>query len=92
MIGLDQRYREGTCEWKVMATRYVLRTGEVILSNRNPEELDVYCYRTGANDHTCLLLSDQSVRFGLIGKQQTCLLYTSPSPRDTALSRMPSSA
>jgi hypothetical protein len=45
---------------KVMATRYVLRTGEVIHSNRNPEELDVYCYRTGANDHTCLLLSDQS--------------------------------
>ena len=32
----------------------------MILSNRNPEELDVYCYRTGANDHTCLLLSDQS--------------------------------
>ena len=28
--------------------------------HRNPEELDVYCYRTGANDHTCLLLSDQS--------------------------------
>ena len=54
-----------------MAMRYVLRTGEVIHSNRNPEELDVYCYRTGANDHTCLLLSDQS-----------CLLYTSPSPRD----------
>ena len=43
-----------------MATRYVLRTGEIIHSNRNPEELDVYCYRTGANDYTCLLLSDQS--------------------------------
>ena len=43
-----------------MATRYVLRTGEVINSNRNPEELDVYCYRTCAIDHTCLLLSDQS--------------------------------
>ena len=38
----------------------MIRTGEVIHSNRNPEELDVYCYRTGANDHTCLLLSDQS--------------------------------
>ena len=25
-------------------------------------------------------------------KPSTCLLYTSPSPRDTALSRMPSSA
>ena len=60
MIGLDQRYRGGILGLKVMATRYVLRTGEVIHSNRNPEELDVYCYRTSANDYTCLLLSDQS--------------------------------
>ena len=60
MVGLNQRYWEGIRWWKVMATRYVLRTGEVIHSNRKPEELDVYCYRTGANDYTCLLLSDQS--------------------------------
>ena len=26
------------------------------------------------------------------GKRYTCLLYTSPSPRDATLSRMPSSA
>ena len=29
---------------------------------------------------------------GTNGKQSTCLLYTSPSPRDGLLSRMPSSA
>ena len=29
---------------------------------------------------------------GGIGFPQTCLLYTSPSPRDATLSRMPSSA
>ena len=29
---------------------------------------------------------------GGIGKSFTCLLYTSPSPRDGLLSRMPSSA
>ena len=28
----------------------------------------------------------------LSGDDQTCLLYTSPSPRDRSLSRMPSSA
>ena len=28
----------------------------------------------------------------LYGKLEDCLLYTSPSPRDTAISRMPSSA
>jgi hypothetical protein len=38
----------------------VIRTGEVIHSNRNPEELDVYLCRTGPNDHTRLLLTDQS--------------------------------
>lgn len=43
-----------------MSTRYVLRTGEIICSNRNPEELDVYYYRTGYNHQTCLLLSEQS--------------------------------
>ena len=29
---------------------------------------------------------------GLIGPNGACLLYTSPSPRDRSLSRMPSSA
>nr|WP_115094124.1 hypothetical protein [Synechococcus sp. UW106] len=60
MVALDQRYFEGISWWIVMSTRYVLRTGEIILSNRNPEGLDVYCYRTGYNHHTCLLLSEQS--------------------------------
>ena len=30
--------------------------------------------------------------FWLRGKRSVCLLYTSPSPRDATLSRMPSSA
>ena len=29
---------------------------------------------------------------GYVGEYQNCLLYTSPSPRDRSLSRMPSSA
>ena len=32
------------------------------------------------------------VRGGAPGTRETCLLYTSPSPRDGLLSRMPSSA
>ena len=31
-------------------------------------------------------------RFGASAKSDACLLYTSPSPRDRSLSRMPSSA
>ena len=38
----------------------------------------------------CLVISNYPVRNGRIGNG--CLLYTSPSPRDTLLSRMPSSA
>jgi hypothetical protein len=60
LVCFDQRYRKDISWLNVMSTRYVLRTGEIILSNRNPAELDVYCYRTGYNHHTCLLLSEQS--------------------------------
>ena len=31
-----------------------------LISSGNPEDLDVYCYRTGYNHQTCLLLSEQS--------------------------------
>ena len=34
----------------------------------------------------------QAVRFGATCEYKTCLLYTSPSPRDNTTSRMPSSA
>ena len=33
-----------------------------------------------------------SPTFSLLNEYQVCLLYTSPSPRDATLSRMPSSA
>ena len=35
---------------------------------------------------------DRFDNFGPFGLFRTCLLYTSPSPRDATLSRMPSSA
>ena len=34
----------------------------------------------------------QSIRQPLSSERRSCLLYTSPSPRDATLSRMPSSA
>ena len=33
-----------------------------------------------------------SIVFPIVGQLEVCLLYTSPSPRDATLSRMPSSA
>ena len=47
-----------------------------------------FVYRNG--DY--LDASGKSFRDFLDGKLDTCLLYTSPSPRDATLSRMPSSA
>ena len=38
------------------------------------------------------ILSDKAPRDILSGQDNTCLLYTSPSPRDLSTSRMPSSA
>ena len=37
-------------------------------------------------------LKPQADKIITLGKKETCLLYTSPSPRDGLLSRMPSSA
>ena len=39
-----------------------------------------------------LLLIGGELQHPTVGKICTCLLYTSPSPRDATLSRMPSSA
>ena len=36
--------------------------------------------------------SEDVIRLAKISKERDCLLYTSPSPRDGLLSRMPSSA
>ena len=39
-----------------------------------------------------LLVENNSLLSLILGKEQDCLLYTSPSPRDRTRSRMPSSA
>ena len=46
---------------------------------------------TGGCPHTAIR-EDASVNLAAVADLRTCLLYTSPSPRDGLLSRMPSSA
>ena len=45
----------------------------------------------GALRERCVKMADALVRLG-VAEGDTCLLYTSPSPRDKRQSRMPSSA
>ena len=47
---------------------------------------------TGTNGYTGSASFDYEVNTGLASNVSTCLLYTSPSPRDKRQSRMPSSA
>ena len=50
--------------------------------------------RARETDYGTQLKEKQKVRYmyGVLEKQFSCLLYTSPSPRDATTSRMPSSA
>ena len=56
--------------------------------DRSAHSLHGYFMRPGTPD-TPALIKVERIRDG---KSFTCLLYTSPSPRDATLSRMPSSA
>ena len=55
-----------------------------------PGEVDVRQLRDGPHPPLALPVADGNGR--LIYRSWCCLLYTSPSPRDATLSRMPSSA
>ena len=79
--------------------------GAVIDENLNEDELTVTVVATGVNQKAPRLAVDNSpatVKLSPVGLDKdhtkdsvsvgTCLLYTSPSPRDLSTSRMPSSA
>ena len=61
--------------------------------------IDILCLVVAADDGVMpqtrehLSIAERlGVKHGLIALSKVCLLYTSPSPRDATLSRMPSSA
>ena len=53
----------------------------IFLDTDEVEEIILYYFNEGD-----IMMAEKAVELG------NCLLYTSPSPRDTAISRMPSSA
>jgi len=69
--------------------------GEAVAKSRRPNPIAVSTYsfwrfkkKLKLPIETCI---DEAARMGFDGVD-ICLLYTSPSPRDATLSRMPSSA
>ena len=65
---------------KMIAAGFIAQGAKVYISSRKADVCDAVAEELGPN---CISLP-QDV--------STCLLYTSPSPRDATLSRMPSSA
>ena len=61
----------------------ILNTNEAINKAKN-EGLDLIEIAPNANPPVCKIMD--------MGKYKYCLLYTSPSPRDRSVTRMPSSA
>ena len=65
---------------------------DLLLNNKNKKDIDFVCIGSGielAKEVKNLIPNSKISTYSNFG---TCLLYTSPSPRDVEESRMPSSA
>ena len=67
--------------------RYSIATGAMVLYDALIGVWNTLTGQTEEEDWYC-----PSVAVMIVGLNEGCLLYTSPSPRDATLSRMPSSA
>ena len=80
--------RERFARFRAMGVRTVMITGD------NPRTAAAIAKEAGVDDYLAEATPEAKMR--LIKDEQAkgklCLLYTSPSPRDGLLSRMPSSA
>ena len=69
--------------------------GSILISNEIFDEINIIISSMNFYDpmHQKIFNAIESLIYkGLLANPITCLLYTSPSPRDGLLSRMPSSA
>ena len=64
---------------------------EAIIINKNRDTLRLFGQNVRAEGDWNVVLKGNKLNT-FLGKDSICLLYTSPSPRDATLSRMPSSA
>ena len=84
-----------------MSSSYLSYAMSVIVSRALPDVRDglkpvhrriIYAMYKGGYDWSKPFRKSARIVGDVIGKYHPCLLYTSPSPRDRSLSRMPSSA
>ena len=81
MKGFDQKFKD--------FPDYILGITKEIWEDRGISTLHSYY---GKDMYLRMPLGTSRGNSGVIAKTMDCLLYTSPSPRDATLSRMPSSA
>ena len=62
------------------------------IAHRGPDSAGHFLFEEGALGHRRLAIIDLNPASNQPFKDVSCLLYTSPSPRDRTRSRMPSSA
>ena len=68
-------------------------SGHVTVATTRPETmLGDTAVAVNPNDPRAEQLRGKHIKLPIVGREIPCLLYTSPSPRDATLSRMPSSA
>ena len=70
------------------AKGYTLHYGDIVYDNGNVLDDVVVALFRAPHSYT----GEDSVEVNLHGSEYICLLYTSPSPRDRSVSRLPSSA
>ena len=89
MMDLDEVYNS-----TIKKTQSLLESKGIALSLREIKKLDTINLSGFRNDGERLLRLELAEKYGENKLEQSlgCLLYTSPSPRDGLLSRMPSSA
>ena len=72
--------------------RYTIWRSKRAFVNEHNRHADRFGYTLAMNKFSDMVDDEITVKFKGLEMVEPCLLYTSPSPRDATLSRMPSSA
>ena len=92
------RFRERHVESKIAKQQLLapeivdIPPGKIEVYEKQKTELDKLGFETDLYGEDCIRVSSVPALLSGVSPKKLCLLYTSPSPRDATLSRMPSSA